>query len=287
MNDLFALRSNAAPKTSSWKLFFKDIDAWQERNAGKDVSYRKLADMLCYMGVSRSTPLSELESYQIEKLECIDCLYDLYFVSKPLLSDVSKAYADLLEEFSVYAYIEDTLIGVMTGFSTSCERIAEFYHEISGYMDHSICARSWLQLAKRAFPEIHHLVKENISEQMQERMVQRLQKHFSSGEACDRSCILVSDLYVDKDARRCGVMTHMLASLDIRFGLDYKAAFYLTPKKSSLLSSQPSLADMRMFADYDPAQYQVGLNVEIAKRMGMEIEGEERPIAILRVHAVA
>lgn len=274
-------------RSSSWSMFFKDRDEFDNWNTGCDLSLKTITDMICYMDIPRDVTLSDVAALHFDKLDCIGCLYNLYVVRKPLF--VSEGHT-CLDEFAIFTYIDEDLIGVMTGFSTNARDIVQFYYDISGQMSNSVCARSWRVLAERTLPELknlYHLADEEIAEDLQEELFTRIREYAERGEIDTHPCVLVSDAYVEEDARRCGVFAHMIGALDVIFSPRYEGAFYLTPKKSGYESESPSLKDMRMFEGYNPEHYRTDVNVSIAKSLGMEVVGEERPIAILRCAQVA
>ena len=289
-NGLYAFKNadgkvavGAAPvRASSWSMFFADLEELEHWNAGCDLSFKTITDMICYMGVSRDVSLSEVAALHFDKLTCIGCFYDLYVVRRPLFTSGGRTR---LDEFAIFAYIEEDLVGILTGFSTSSADIVRFYRDITDEMNKSVCARSWRLLAERTMPNLRalfHLADEEIAVDLQEEIISRVAENVEKGATTLHPCVLVSDAYVDAAVRRNGIFTHMIAALDVIFSPRYEGAFYLTPKKSGYVSAAPSLKDMRIFEGYRPEEYRTDVNVAIAKALQMEVVGEERPIALLR-----
>lgn len=273
--------------TDSLSLFFEDpeeYDSWRLKQSHlmPTRTMPSVCEMASYMYNSPSISIEKLKSLEDHPLRCRDCMYDLCIVTRPLYVEdgVSR-----LNAFSIFAYVEevDEMIGVLSGFQTMSDDIVEFYEGISDQLRQSVCARSWRIFAERTFPELHEiydLADEIVPVDLQQQILEHIQGLIAlQHNTTSVPLVLVSDIYIDKQMREHGVLSHMLAALDVMFGEHYQGLFYLTPKKSKEFSA--AFDSIPLFNEYDQAEYDLALNLELAKKYHMDVIGEERPIGII------
>ena len=252
-------------RVESASLFFHNAEEADEFTYGCDDLLKQVPDMLELLGVSKTTPIEDLNHVKLNHLNCLGCMYNLKVVQIPTLL-VDDEYR--LERFGIFAYIDNELVGIMSGYKANSDDIIGFYRELSATMEKTVCARSWRYLAERTFPdmkEAYDLAEKELNKQLQQDIIDRLQEFAQGVYVENHPCLLVSRILVMQEARECGILDHMMGALEQVYTSDYAGIFYLAPKRDSEY--------------YD--QYDIPLNVEIATAYGMEVVEEERPLAIM------
>lgn len=261
----FTIDATISIRPDSTNLFYRNKEDQEYSDYSYDRPFKLWADMLEALGISNKTPIDDLLHVRYQTLLCVDCLYDLHVVRIPFLT---VGGADRLERFGIFAFIDDEMLGVMSGYKTCSDDIVGFYCEIANEMEKTVCARSWRYLAERSFPELRNtyaIAEEEISPDLQENILMRLHEFAKEQDVENHPCVLVSRMFVYEDARKCGILEHMLGALDEIYTEKYAGVFYLAPKADSP----------------DREEYDISVSAKIAKSYGMEVVGEERPLAIL------
>ena len=284
MNDVYAFKFlEEGPQSSSIigsvtaeEYFCGTPDGVERERESEWLSFGDYHRMLKVFG---SADEANLDTYFAKSLPIPDTdgAQHLNFFRHTLLPGKQKAS---VEEF--VCAIKDTngFIGMISGFAALGEDMTEFFQAYSKCFASTLVNRSWRMALRymcegKAISALCDRANQEIPEHLQDDLVERILACLEKEGRLTPYLLLVNDIYVSRNERGCGVFRDMMRGLEFFYGADYSGVFYLTPKRDETNKT----AVMRLMSDYSALDYDIDFNIDMMRHYGMEIIGEERPLA--------